>query len=88
MPRRESPHRPLAAEPAPVPAEQRYRIRDARLAGPLLRQTAYDVAAACATLAGHGYPGIENWLDAFVQQTYSNAEALAVFAPRDGRSST
>lgn len=50
-----------------------------------LRRTAYDTAAACATLTGHGYPAIEQWLDAYVRQTYSDAEALTVFGPRDGR---
>ncbi len=50
-----------------------------------LRETPYDTAAAAATLAAHGYPAIEEWLDAFVRQTYSDAEALAVFGPRDGR---
>ena len=53
-----------------------------------LRRTAYDTAAACAVLAAHGYPGIEEWLDAFVRQTYSDDEVLAVFGPRDGRDST
>jgi diadenosine tetraphosphatase ApaH/serine/threonine PP2A family protein phosphatase len=50
-----------------------------------LCETAYDTAAACATLAAHGYPAIEEWLDAFVRQTFSDAQALAVFGPRDGR---
>jgi predicted phosphodiesterase len=50
-----------------------------------LRRTDYDIDAACATLAAHGYPGIEGWLDYYVRQTYSDAEALAVFGPRDGR---
>jgi predicted phosphodiesterase len=53
-----------------------------------LRETPYDIAAACATLCAHGYPGIEEWLDAFVRQTYSDAEALALFGPRDGRTSS
>jgi predicted phosphodiesterase len=50
-----------------------------------LRETGYDTAAACATLAAHGYPAIEEWLDFYVRQTYSDADALAVFGPRDGR---
>jgi predicted phosphodiesterase len=50
-----------------------------------LRETRYDTAAAGTTLAAHGYPGIEDWLDSYVRQTYSDAEALAVFGPRDGR---
>jgi predicted phosphodiesterase len=50
-----------------------------------LRRTPYDVAAACATLAASGYPGIDGWLDDYVRQTFSDAEALRVFGPRDGR---
>lgn len=50
-----------------------------------LRETPYDTAAACAALAAEGYPGIDAWLDAFVRHTYSDADALAVFGPRDGR---
>jgi hypothetical protein len=53
-----------------------------------LRKTPYDAAAACATLSAHGYPGIEEWLDAFVRKTYSDAEVLAIFGPRDGRTSS
>lgn len=50
-----------------------------------LRRTPYDVDAACATLATSGYPGIEGWLDAYVRQTFSDADALDAFGPRDGR---
>ena len=50
-----------------------------------LRETAYDVDAACSILAAGGYPGIDGWLDSFVRQTYGDDEALAVFGPRDGR---
>jgi predicted phosphodiesterase len=52
-----------------------------------LRETHYDVAAAGATLSAHGYPGIEGWLDAYVRRTFSDADALAAFGPRDGRAS-
>jgi hypothetical protein len=52
-----------------------------------LRETHYDIAAACTTLSAHGYPAIEEWLDTFVRHTYRDAEALALFGPRDGRSS-
>jgi hypothetical protein len=53
-----------------------------------LRETSYDTDAACATLSAHSYPGIEEWLDAFVRQTYSDTEVLAILDPRDGRSSS
>lgn len=50
-----------------------------------LRRSPYDVDAACAVLRTGGYPGIEEWLDAYVRQTFGDDEALAVFGPRDGR---
>jgi predicted phosphodiesterase len=50
-----------------------------------LRRSTYDVDAACAVLRSSGYPGIEDWLDAYVRQTFGDDEALAVFGPRDGR---
>ena len=50
-----------------------------------LRRSPYDMEAACAVLRTGGYPGIEEWLDAYVRQTYGDDEALAVFGPRDGR---
>ena len=50
-----------------------------------LRETGYDVDAACSILAAGGYPGIDGWLDSFVRQTYGDDEALAIFGPRDGR---
>jgi len=50
-----------------------------------LRRSPYDVEAACAVLRTGGYPGIEEWLDAYVRQTFGDDEALAVFGPRDGR---
>jgi hypothetical protein len=34
------------------------------------------------------YPGIQQWLDAFVRNTFGDDEALAAFGPRDGRSAT
>ncbi|MGW5717842.1 metallophosphoesterase family protein [Amycolatopsis sp. NPDC003865] len=53
-----------------------------------LRCTAYDVEAACAVLtARSGYPGIEEWVDYFVRDPASDAEALRVFSGR-GTSST
>lgn len=53
-----------------------------------LRRTPYDIEGACATLTASGCPGIEGWLDAYVRQTFGDAEALAVFGPRDGRTAT
>jgi Calcineurin-like phosphoesterase superfamily domain len=50
-----------------------------------LRRSTYDVEAACAVLRTGGYPDIEEWLDAYVRQSFGDAEALAVFGPRDGR---
>jgi predicted phosphodiesterase len=51
-----------------------------------LRRSEYDTAAAAAVLATSSYPGIDGWLDAYLHSTHSDAEALAVFGPRDGRS--
>jgi predicted phosphodiesterase len=45
-----------------------------------LRVTRYDVAAACATLARCGYPGIEPWLDAYVRHTAGDLAALTAFS--------
>jgi predicted phosphodiesterase len=53
-----------------------------------LRETHYDIAAASATLSAHGYPGIEEWLDAFVRQTYNDTDVIALFGARDGRTSS
>ena len=50
-----------------------------------LRRSPYDVEAACAVLRTGGYPGVEEWLDAYVRHTFGDDEALAVFGPRDGR---
>lgn len=51
-----------------------------------LRRTAYDVEAASATIvAESGYPEAETWVEEFVRTTYGDLEALAAFAPRDGR---
>jgi predicted phosphodiesterase len=50
-----------------------------------LRETAYDVAEAGERLRAGGFPGIEEWLDAYLQGTFSDDRALAVFGPRDGR---
>jgi predicted phosphodiesterase len=51
-----------------------------------LRRTAYDVPAACATIgAESSYPDIAEWTDYFLHSRASDADALAVMAPRDGR---
>lgn len=51
-----------------------------------LRRTAYDVLAACASVcAESAYPDIAEWTDYFLHSRASDADALAVMAPRDGR---
>jgi hypothetical protein len=51
-----------------------------------LRRTAYDVPAACASVcAESAYPDIAEWTDYFLNSRASDADALAVMAPRDGR---
>lgn len=36
-------------------------------------------------IAESAYPDVEQWVDEYVRRTYSDAEALTVFGPRDGR---
>jgi hypothetical protein len=51
-----------------------------------LRRTAYDVPAACASVCEESaYPDIAEWTDYFLHSRASDADALAVMAPRDGR---
>ncbi|RIQ16457.1 metallophosphoesterase family protein [Jiangella rhizosphaerae] len=51
-----------------------------------LRHTAADPhALADAVVAASSYPGAAAWADAYARTVHSDAEALAVFAPRDGR---
>jgi hypothetical protein len=51
-----------------------------------LRCTPVDVDAAVAdVVAGSDYPDRQEWADYFVRSTASDAEALRVFGPRDGR---
>jgi diadenosine tetraphosphatase ApaH/serine/threonine PP2A family protein phosphatase len=51
-----------------------------------LRRTAYDVPAACAAVrAESAYQDIAEWADYFLNSRASDADALAVMAPRDGR---
>jgi len=53
-----------------------------------LRISPFDVPTACAqVVAGSGYPGVAEWVDYYLNARASDAEALAVFGPRDGRES-
>jgi hypothetical protein len=42
-------------------------------------------AAVRAVVAGSAYPDRQQWADCFVRSAASDAEALTVFGPRDGR---
>ncbi|MFG1840840.1 metallophosphoesterase family protein [Micromonospora sp. NPDC049175] len=54
--------------------------------GVQLRRTRFDVDAACARVAaGSTFPAAAEWAEEYVRSQHSDAEALAVFAPRDGR---
>ncbi|MFE9201065.1 metallophosphoesterase family protein [Micromonospora sp. NPDC007230] len=54
--------------------------------GVQLRRTGYDVDAACArVVAESGFPDAAEWADEYLRARHSDAEALAVFGPRDGR---
>ncbi|SDU65281.1 metallophosphoesterase family protein [Jiangella alkaliphila] len=54
-----------------------------------LRRTAVDPdALADAVVAASAYPGARAWADAYARTVHSDAEALTVFAPRDGRTVT
>ncbi|MGH3738861.1 MAG: metallophosphoesterase family protein [Micromonosporaceae bacterium] len=51
-----------------------------------LRRTGFDADAACARIAAEsGYPEAARWADEYVHARNSDAEALRVFGPRDGR---
>src|SRR3984957_154297 len=51
-----------------------------------LRRTAYDVPAACASVCAEAaYPDLAECADYFLNSRASDADALAVMAPRDGR---
>lgn len=51
-----------------------------------LRHTPIDLDSAVAeVVAGSSYPDVAEWAEYFVRAAASDAEALAVFAPRDGR---
>ncbi|WP_216093404.1 metallophosphoesterase family protein [Cellulosimicrobium cellulans] len=58
-------------------------LRDGQVS---LRHTDVDVdAAVAAVVAGSGYPDVEEWAEYFLRSAASDAEALRVFGPRDGR---
>ena len=51
-----------------------------------LHRTPIDVDAACeAVVSGSTYRDVRAWVDEFVRSRNSDAEAVAVFGPRDGR---
>lgn len=53
-----------------------------------MRRTEFDLADACAVIARQSsFPRAAEWADYFVCARASDAEALAVFGPRDGRPS-
>ncbi|MET7807374.1 metallophosphoesterase family protein [Micromonospora chersina] len=54
--------------------------------GVQLRRTAFDVDAACARVAAEsGFPDAADWADEYLRSRHSDADALTVFGPRDGR---
>ncbi|GAA2714764.1 metallophosphoesterase family protein [Micromonospora olivasterospora] len=54
--------------------------------GVQLRRTPFDVDAACARVAAESaYPDAAAWADEYLRSRHSDADALAVFGPRDGR---
>jgi hypothetical protein len=51
-----------------------------------LRTTRYDLQAAVTQLSqDSSYPDITEWADYFLHAHATDADALAAFAPRDGR---
>jgi putative phosphoesterase len=51
-----------------------------------LRRTRYDVPAAIERITGScGYPDVAEWVEYFLNARAGDDEALAAFAPRDGR---
>ncbi|MBD5786471.1 metallophosphoesterase family protein [Cellulosimicrobium terreum] len=58
-------------------------LRDGQVS---LRHTEIDVdAAVAAVVAGSDYPDARAWADYFLRSAASDAEALRIFGPRDGR---
>lgn len=53
-----------------------------------LRRSEFDAAAACAAIAEQSsFPDAAEWADYFIYARASDADAIAAFGPRDGRSS-
>jgi predicted phosphodiesterase len=53
-----------------------------------LRRSLFDIEAAREQIrCSSGYPDVDSWTDYFLNTRASDVEALAVFGPRDGRSS-
>lgn len=51
-----------------------------------MRHTSYDADAACALVTEESScPEVAEWADYFLRARASDADALAVMAPRDGR---
>jgi hypothetical protein len=51
-----------------------------------LRVTEFDLDKACARVtADSGYPQAAEWAHYFIRSAAGDADALAVFGPRDGR---
>ena len=51
-----------------------------------MRRTSYDTDGACALVTEESsYPEVAEWADYFLRARASDADALAVMAPRDGR---
>jgi putative phosphoesterase len=54
-----------------------------------MRRTAYDPVVACALVTEQSsFPDVAEWADYFLHARASDAEALAIMAPRDGRASS
>ncbi len=63
-----------------------WALLDAATGAVTLRRTPYDAAAAAERLiAGSGFGEIEQWVAEYVTVTYSDTEALKVFAELEGR---
>jgi putative phosphoesterase len=51
-----------------------------------MRRTSYDPAAACAEIAASSsFPDVAGWTDYFLHARATDADALAIMAPKDGR---
>jgi len=51
-----------------------------------LRRSEFDATAACAAVAEQStFPGVAEWADYFIHARASDADAIAAFGPRDGR---